>query len=414
MNYSITTKISIAFTIAFTIVCTLFITFGKMQKDLVIEKTKDMQINSIGYLINAFESGNTPQDLNAFFANFKMKIVEDRNFAINIVENSTPIFTKLSPFGKFVSLKHKNSMYLLLQNRSFLLLFESQNLKGVNDSLWIGFFLASFLLISLYISVINSLKPLKKLNKNIKKFANGNLDIKCFEGKNCDEISEVAFEFDNAVTQIRKLLNSRQLFLRAIMHELKTPIGKGRIVSEMIENNTQKNRLISIFERLDILINEFAKVEQLLSKSYSLNYQDCHFSLVLEQVKDILMLDNWGKNIQICMENDAVIRVDFQLLSLAIKNLIDNALKYSSDKKCKIICEIDKICVINSGDKEIDLSHFKEAFVRNQNSKVGGLGLGLYIVDKICSMHKFEFCYEFANSEHCFYIKFDKPATKTK
>ena len=36
---------------------------------------------------------------------------------------------------------------------------------------------------------------------------------------------------------------SRQLFLRTIMHELKTPIGKGRIVSEMIEDDTQKEQI---------------------------------------------------------------------------------------------------------------------------------------------------------------------------
>ena len=40
-----------------------------------------------------------------------------------------------------------------------------------------------------------------------------------------DEIGQVAVEFDNAVCKIRELIRSRQLFLRAIMHELKTPIG---------------------------------------------------------------------------------------------------------------------------------------------------------------------------------------------
>lgn len=412
MNYSITTKISIAFLIVFSIICTLFVTFGKLQKDILIEKTKDSQLNSIGYLIGSFEAGYIPQNLNAFFANFKMKVVENEKLIKQILKDNEKIFTRSTPFGKFTSLKHKDCIYLLLENQSFLLLFENKNLKGVNDILWIGFFLASILLVVLYISVIKSLSPLKKLNKNIKKFANGNLDIKCFDGKYFDEISEVAFEFDNAVTQIRKLINSRQLFLRTIMHELKTPIGKGRIVSEMIEDDTQKKRLIRIFERLDFMINEFAKIEQLLSKSYSLNYQDCHFSLVLEQTRDILMLDDFEKKVQICMENDAIIKVDFQLFSLAIKNLIDNALKYSTDKKCKIICDLDKICVINSGEKEIDISHFKEAFIRKSNSKVSGLGLGLYIIDKICSMHKFNFDYEFKDNSHHFYIKFDKPAIR--
>ena len=76
---------------------------------------------------------------------------------------------------------------------------------------------------------------------------------------------------------------------------------------------TQKVRLVNVFERLEILINEFAKIEQLLSKSYSLNYQDYHFSLILEQVRDMSMLDNWDELISENIECDAVINVDFGL-----------------------------------------------------------------------------------------------------
>ena len=57
-----------------------------------------------------------------------------------------------------------------------------------------------------------------------------------------DEIANVAIEFNNAVCKIRELIRSRQLFLRTIMHELKTPIGKGRIISEMVQDEMQKSR----------------------------------------------------------------------------------------------------------------------------------------------------------------------------
>ena len=95
---------------------------------------------------------------------------------------------------------------------------------------------------------MQSIAPLKDLAVVIRSFASGNLDIEC-KSDNKDEIGEVANEFDNMAHKVKDLLRSRQLFLRAIMHELKTPIGKGRSVAEMIENTTQKERLINVFER---------------------------------------------------------------------------------------------------------------------------------------------------------------------
>ena len=89
-----------------------------------------------------------------------------------------------------------------------------------------------------FLWIIQSLRPLKNLKDQIQSFSNGNLEIDCKSDKK-DEIADVANEFDTAVKKIALLLNSRQLFLRTVMHELKTPIAKGRIVSELIDDNKQ-------------------------------------------------------------------------------------------------------------------------------------------------------------------------------
>ena len=102
------------------------------------------------------------------------------------------------------------------------------------------------------------------------KLSTGDLSIKTrINGK--DEISEVANEFENAVKQLRQLRDSRNLFLRNIMHELKTPITKGKLVSDMYEDSERKHILIRVFQRLEYLLSEFAKIEELTSGKISLN-----------------------------------------------------------------------------------------------------------------------------------------------
>ena len=405
MKHSLITKISVFFVIALILVCVLFITFARMQMNRALGSMQANQINAVNNLLELYKRNAPPSDIERYFSSYGLELVKDKNIIQNIITSGKIFFVQDTSIGEFSSVEYNNSLFLNIKNNSFVVVFESLGTKNLNDPLWVGFLLTMAVLISLYLSIVRSFTPLKKLSKNIKKFAQGNLDVNLAAAHSEDEIGQVAQEFNNAIAKIQELIRSRQLFLRTIMHELKTPIGKGRLITEMLDDETQKERLVNVFERLEILINELAKIEQLLSKSYSLNYQDYHFSLILEQVKDMSMLDNWDELINTDIECDAVINVDFGLFALAIKNLIDNALKYSSDKKVRIIC--DEISVANRGAALAkSFEHYKQAFIRNKDEKATGMGLGLYIIDKICELHKFRFEYNYSDGTHYFSIVF--------
>ena len=407
MKHSLITKISVFFVIAIILVCVLFITFARMQMNRALGSMQANQINAVNNLLELYKRNAPPSDIERYFSSYGLELVKDKNIIQNIITSGKIFFVQDTSIGEFSSVEYNNSLFLNIKNNSFVVVFESLGTKNLNDPLWVGFLLTMAVLISLYLSIVRSFTPLKKLSKNIKKFAQGNLDVNLAATHSEDEIGQVAQEFNNAIAKIQELIRSRQLFLRTIMHELKTPIGKGRLITEMLDDETQKERLVNVFERLEILINEFAKIEQLLSKSYSLNYQDYHFSLILEQVKDMSMLDNWDELINTDIECDAVINVDFGLFALAIKNLIDNALKYSADKKVAIICDENKISVANRGAALAkSFEHYKQAFIRNKDEKATGMGLGLYIIDKICELHKFRFEYNYSDGTHYFSIVF--------
>lgn len=407
MKHSLITKISVFFVIAIILVCVLFITFARMQMNRALGSMQANQINAVNNLLELYKRNAPPSDIERYFSSYGLELVKDKNIIQNIITSGKIFFVQDTSIGEFSSVEYNNSLFLNIKNNSFVVVFESLGTKNLNDPLWVGFLLTMAVLISLYLSIVRSFTPLKKLSKNIKKFAQGNLDVNLAATHSEDEIGQVAQEFNKAIAKIQELIRSRQLFLRTIMHELKTPIGKGKLITEMLDDETQKERLVNVFERLEILINEFAKIEQLLSKSYSLNYQDYHFSLILEQVKDMSMLDNWDELISTDIECDAVINVDFGLFALAIKNLIDNALKYSSDKKVRIICDENKVSVANRGAALAkSFEHYKQAFIRNKDEKATGMGLGLYIIDKICELHKFRFEYNYSDGTHYFSIVF--------
>lgn len=261
------------------------------------------------------------------------------------------------------------------------------------DIIKVIFGLVFFILLITYIFIIRKIKPLRKLKRQIDKFASGNLNIKNVSTGN-DEISEVADAFYNAVMQIKSLNQSRQLFLRNIMHELKTPITKGRITAEMIEKTKNQERLINVFERLESLINEFAALERVTSGIAIENSKLYKVVDIIDEAADIAMAEK--SLITINAIDDVSINGDFKLLSIAFKNMIDNGIKYSDDKHINITITNKNIKFITKGDKlEQELNYYIEPFTQGSNAKKS-FGLGLYIVDNILKSHNLnlEYCYK--------------------
>ena len=247
------------------------------------------------------------------------------------------------------------------------------------------------------------LKPLFVLKENMIKLSTGDLSIKTrINGK--DEISEVANEFENAVKQLRQLRDSRNLFLRNIMHELKTPITKGKLVSDMYEDSERKHILIRVFQRLEYLLSEFAKIEELTSGKISLEKDNYHAIDLIEQAFDILLLDS--NKVDIDYDKDLFLDVDFELFSIALKNLIDNAILYNTNGNPQIFIGEDFIKIVNKGEKlKKDINEYYKPFNHEYEDSSVGLGLGLYVSNNIIKIHNFKLEYEYIDNYHNFVIK---------
>jgi two-component system OmpR family sensor kinase len=299
---------------------------------------------------------------------------------------------------------YMNKYYYHVQRKGYRRLYRDLNSYGQDSKLdYIGFIFIFLLLLLVYYWLLNSLKPLQTLKENISKFAEGDLTVDCRSEKK-DEIAIVSNEFDNAVKQINLLLSSRQLFLRTVMHELKTPIGKGRIVSALVNDEIQEKRLTVIFEKLDYLINDFAKIEEIVSKNYTLKRHTHPVSKIVEQALEMLLLDNVSEELE-CFIEDTKVKVDLDLMAMVIKNLIDNGLKYSEKHKVKIITSQNRIEVYSIGDAlSRPLKEYFKPFHNEADKLKQGMGLGLYIVKSIVDMHKMKFEYKYVNGVNVFSV----------
>ncbi len=391
---SLRSKIRVVFSITLILLGILFVSSIKYDRAIQEEHTVEHEKAITHYLYDYYLKHGKIDE--AYLEAQNISLITDKGMVVKIER----FFKEKDKFKRYAVDTYHLKRIIIINNDRFKLILENKNKVKFPIKRAIIFSIVFLLIILLYLWIMKSFRPLSELKSKIQTFSKGNLDINCKSDKE-DEIAEVANEFDHAVTMIRELLHSRQLFLRAIMHELKTPIAKGRLVSEMLEDEKNKARMHSIFERLNLLIDEFAKIEKITSRNFDLTIKPYRMSDLVEASTDMLMIENPKRLITTKIEKDYSVEVDFELFTLVVKNLLDNGIKYSTDKHIVVVISENKLEIINHADA---LNEPLENYFKPFHTSKKGLGLGLYIVKSILDIHQMELDYRHEDGKNIFTV----------
>lgn len=401
-NVSVTTFINILFTLVLSLLLTALFQFISWDKERqkMDEITRYKLISNL--LLSTAQLNPSKEEKEEFYKNFYVKPVSPNEGRLLVSSKHETIFESSSAYGKIEIFAIGKNKYIYLKRYNYnLILKDTKSIKLRLRLTILIALLITLLFIFLYIAITQKLKPLKKLHRQIKEFANGNMNIKITQKSN-DEIGKIAQSFDHAIHHIRTLLESKNLFMRNMMHELKTPITRGRIAIEMVEDGTSKQTLIRAFERMNELIEELAHVERLTTQNFQPHMKKAKLNTIIEESVTLLLCDRNKLNIK---TTDELLLTDTKLLSLAIKNLLDNALKYSNDEKASIIANGKSIKIISKGKSlEYPLEYYLEPFTQEEKRN-SGFGLGLYIVNNITQRLGYKLNYYHKSNNNIFEIK---------
>lgn len=401
MRHSIRLKISILFVSVFVLISILFVICLNLELNLSYKEQSQYHESIVKSLIDNY---NSDTNITSYFLARGFAVLDNAKLAHKIREEGENYFTMATDFGRFSSVFYDYALFLRAVSQKDDVILQSKKDNLTFEFIFFGFLLSMALVFILYLLVMKSLQPLEKLKKQITHTLNDGKDFLTQDYEK-DEIGEIATNFSDTIDKMHELAESRRLFLRTIMHEFKTPIGKGRIIAAMMKEKKQKARLVEIFKRLDTLIEESAKIESLYSKNYQLHIRTYSFDEILSQAKKLLLYDDIDKKIKLKNKNNLLLEVDIDSFSLVVKNLIENAIKYSDDKLCLIECFEDYFIVKNKGKAlKQPYTEYLKAFSKDKENKNSGMGLGLYIVDRTCKSHNFELSYEYVNAFHCFKV----------
>ncbi|MBN8572164.1 MAG: HAMP domain-containing histidine kinase [Ignavibacteria bacterium] len=251
-----------------------------------------------------------------------------------------------------------------------------------------------FFFTALYFSFKKILSPLKDLSTCIKNLNNGNSGFR-LNVKSKDEFGQIAETINELNDTITNSVKAKETLLIDVSHELRTPLTKMKLSSEFITDEKIKSRIKDEVNEMEHMVTELLdnyKKENEMSKPVISEFD-------LNELIESAAGKFTPERIDFPNENQKLlVKADRKKIETVIKNLIDNALKYSSEN-IKIISEknpdnsngfILRIKDYGAGIPDNEIKYIFEPFYRvdkSRNKSIAGYGLGLNIVKKIIEAH---------------------------
>ena len=256
--------------------------------------------------------------------------------------------------------------------------------------------------------VNHMMKPFGKISKGMEDVTEGydsnNLHVDTYT-----ETQDISEAFNKMLGRMKILDDSRQEFVSNVSHELKTPLTSMKVLAdsllmqedvpvelykEFMEDITEE------IERENKIINDLLSLVKMDKKSSDLNIKAENINELVERILKRLRPIAAQQNVEVLFESFRPItaEVDEVKFTLAISNLVENAIKYNREEgSVQVSLNADhkyfyvKVADTGIGIPQEDLDHIFERFYRVDKShsrEIGGTGLGLAIARNAVIMHR--------------------------
>ncbi len=263
-----------------------------------------------------------------------------------------------------------------------------------------------FHLLMLYV-IIRMVRPVIDITRAADEIKNGNFNVTVKSDYGKDEISNLAYSFNEMVDRLRKYDRTQKEFIGFVSHQLKKPIqpilGYAQLSKEgYIAQQEALDGILQLAKELQQTANDMLDVSRIESGVLACNFKRIKiYDLVRDMLSPLRSSTLIGKDIAIdlILESgscrDLYVMADALLLTHALGNIVSNAIKFTARGKITItlrkIQDLDRVRIeISDTGRGIDpevLSRMFTKFVSKADGDNKGTGLGLYISKEIITAH---------------------------
>lgn len=223
------------------------------------------------------------------------------------------------------------------------------------------------------------------------------------------ETESIMDAFNQLLSRMKVLDDTRQEFVSNVSHELKTPLASMKVLADSLITQEEvpaelyREFMVDITEEIDRenkIITDLLSLVKMDKTAGTLNIEIVNINELLELILRRLRPIAAKRNIELVFESvrPVIAEVDEVKLTLAFSNLVENAVKYNrKDGWVKVKLDADhqffslEVSDSGIGIPESAQEHIFERFYRVDKShsrEIGGTGLGLAIARNAILMHR--------------------------
>ena len=250
-----------------------------------------------------------------------------------------------------------------------------------------------------YAWVRHMLRPLAALREGAVRYGQGDFS-RPIVPRNRDELGDLAEQINGMAARLHHMLDAKRQLLLAISHELRSPLARARMNTELLEDSGERSALLRDLGEMRDLITDLLESERLADVQAgghaALQTETATLSDIIHEQCDAqaaagtltLQLD----------ETLPALPLDRARMRLLLRNLVDNALRHGSESGQPLVVSTSAtpqaaqlvVRDFGPGMEESQLQHAAEAFYRADAARLrstGGVGLGLYLCKLVVEAH---------------------------
>lgn len=254
---------------------------------------------------------------------------------------------------------------------------------------------AVLVLLGSYLAIRRQLAPIREVQRGVRRMSGGELHHRIGLGGR-DDLAELGRSIDDMAARIGDMLDAKRQLLLAISHELRSPLARARVATELLPESRQRERIEADLADMARLIEELTESERLRTP---------HAALHLERLDPARLIAEelapHGLRPDVGGEAPTSIVADASRLRLMVRNLVANALRHgrSGDGEAHVTVTLSRaaddgvrlvVADRGPGIAPDQLEAVTEPFHRPDSSRTrarGGIGLGLFLARLVAEAH---------------------------
>ena len=254
----------------------------------------------------------------------------------------------------------------------------------------------TFLLLG-YAAVSWLFKPIRGIRAGTAHIGRGNFDHRIRDIRK-DQLGDLANDINVLAGDVERMLDAKRALLLGISHELRTPLSRLRLAIEFLDDADDRETIRAEIAEMEKIVVSLLEAERLNDRHAMLARSDVSVSALIDELlDDFFSRDRHRIEVANNIGNSHA-NLDEARITLLLKNLLSNALRYSPEDSGPVTLTIDRegeelVFRVRDHGPGIAPEHAErigEPFYRGDPSRArqtGGTGLGLYLATLVARAH---------------------------